>query len=67
MTNKLGPEVPSSSLPGVRKNKERIQRPGVIPSFPRFWEKKGPGKFKGIHRENLVNEFGTPRALAPKG
>lgn len=40
---------------------------GVILGFPRSWEEKNPGKFKGIHEENLVNKFGTPGALAPKG
>lgn len=39
----------------------------MILGFPRSWEEKNPGKFKGIHEENLVNKFGTPGALAPKG
>lgn len=39
---------------------------GVIQRFSRSWE-KDPGKFEGIHEENLVTKFGTPGALAPKG
>lgn len=39
----------------------------VIPSFTRSLREKNPGKFKGIHKENLINEFGTPGTLAPKG
>lgn len=40
---------------------------GLIPSFLKFWEQKDPGKLKGIHGENLVIEFGTSGALAPRG
>lgn len=68
MTNRLGPRGPRLPIPHVLEDIGRGSKSqGIIPSFPRSLKEKNPGKFKGIHEENLINEFGTLGALAPKG